>query len=50
MKRTLKDLKIKIFADGADKKGMLELNDNPLITGMTTGLLRSAFGRRRMKR
>jgi transaldolase len=36
MKRTLKDLKVKIFADGADKKGMLELNVNPLITGMTT--------------
>jgi transaldolase len=34
--RTLKDLKIKIFADGADKKGMLELNANPLIKGMTT--------------
>jgi transaldolase len=34
--RTLKDLNIKIFADGADKKGMLELNANPLITGMTT--------------
>jgi soluble P-type ATPase len=29
--RTLKDLKVKIFADGADKKGMLELNANPLI-------------------
>lgn len=36
MKRTLKDLKVKIFADGADKKGMLELNANPIITGMTT--------------
>src|SRR5690242_17882481 len=36
MKRTLKDLKVKIFADGADKKGMLDLNANPLITGMTT--------------
>ena len=34
--RTLKDLKVKIFADGADKKGMLELNANPLIQGMTT--------------
>jgi len=34
--RTLKDLKIKIFADGADKKGMLELNANPLIQGLTT--------------
>ena len=36
MKRTLNDLKVKIFADGADKKGMLELNANPLIQGMTT--------------
>lgn len=36
MKRTLKDLRIKIFADGADKAGMLQLNANPLITGMTT--------------
>jgi transaldolase len=36
MKRTLKDLKIRIFADGAEKKGMLELNANPLIAGMTT--------------
>jgi len=44
MKRTLKDLKIRIFADGADKKGMLELNANPLITGMTTNptLMRKA--------
>src|SRR5208283_4407743 len=44
MKRTLKDLKIKIFADGADKKGMLELNVNPLIQGMTTNptLMRKA--------
>ena len=44
MNRTLKDLKIKIFADGADKKGMLELNANPLIQGMTTNptLMRKA--------
>ena len=44
MTRTLKDLTIKIFADGADKKGMLELNANPLITGMTTNptLMRKA--------
>jgi transaldolase len=44
MKRTLKDLNIKIFADGADKKGMLELNANPIITGMTTNptLMRKA--------
>src|ERR1700679_2401948 len=34
--RTLKDLKIKIFADGADKKGMLDLYANPLIEGLTT--------------
>jgi transaldolase len=44
MNRTLKDLQIKIFADGADKKGMLELNANPLITGLTTNptLMRKA--------
>jgi transaldolase len=44
MKQTLKDLNIKIFADGADKQGMLELNANPLITGMTTNptLMRKA--------
>jgi transaldolase len=42
--RTLKDLKIKIFADGADKKGMLELNANPVIQGLTTNptLMRKA--------
>ena len=34
--KTLKDLKVKLFADGADKKGMLDLNANPLIKGMTT--------------
>ena len=44
MKRTLKDLKVKVFADGADKKGMLELNANPLIQGLTTNptLMRKA--------
>ena len=44
MKRTLKDLSVKIFADGADKKGMLELNANPLIQGLTTNptLMRKA--------
>jgi transaldolase len=42
--RTLKDLKIKIFADGADKKGMLDLNANPVIQGLTTNptLMRKA--------
>jgi transaldolase len=42
--RTLNDLKIRIFADGADKKGMLELNANPVIQGMTTNptLMRKA--------
>jgi transaldolase len=41
---TLKDLNIKIFADGADKAGMLQLNANPLIKGMTTNpsLMRKA--------
>jgi transaldolase len=44
MKRTLKDLRVKIFADGADKKGMLELYANPLIKGLTTNptLMRKA--------
>jgi transaldolase len=37
-------LKVKLFADGADKAGMLQLNANPLIKGMTTNpsLLRKA--------
>ena len=41
---TLKELKVKIFADGADKAGMLQLNANPLIKGMTTNptLMRKA--------
>jgi len=41
---SLADLKIKIFADGADKQGMLNLNANPLIKGMTTNptLMRKA--------
>jgi transaldolase len=44
MQRTLNDLAVKIFADGADKKGMLELNANPLIRGLTTNptLMRKA--------
>src|SRR5215469_13099302 len=42
--KTLKDLRVKLFADGADKKGMLELNANPLIKGLTTNptLMRKA--------
>jgi transaldolase len=41
---TLKDLKVKLFADGADRAGMLQLNANPLIQGMTTNptLMRKA--------
>jgi transaldolase len=35
MKR-LSELKIKIFADGAEKAGILSLNANPLIKGLTT--------------
>ena len=30
------ELKVKIFADGADKAGMLEMYNNPLIQGLTT--------------
>jgi transaldolase len=37
-------LSIKIFADGADKMGMMEMNANPLIKGLTTNptLMRKA--------
>ena len=40
----LQDLHIKIFADGADKEGMLNLYGNPVIKGMTTNptLMRKA--------
>jgi transaldolase len=42
--KNLTDLKVKIFADGADKAGMLELYRNPLIRGFTTNptLMRKA--------
>ena len=44
MQPSLSQLKIKIFADGADKAGILDLNANPLIQGMTTNptLMRKA--------
>ena len=32
----LSDLRVKIFADGADIAGMLELYRNPMIKGFTT--------------
>jgi transaldolase len=40
----LTNLKVKIFADGADRAGMLDLYRNPLIKGFTTNptLMRSA--------
>jgi len=40
----VQDLKIKIFADGADIKGILEMHKNPLISGFTTNptLMRKA--------
>jgi transaldolase len=34
--KQLKDLKVKIFSDGADKNSMLEMNKNFLIKGLTT--------------
>src|SRR5262249_30023943 len=42
--KNLATLWVKIFADGADKQGMLQLNANPLIKGMTTNptLMRKA--------
>jgi transaldolase len=36
MQNPLQSLKVKIFADGADKPGMLNLYANPLIKGLTT--------------
>jgi len=34
--KSINDLKIQIFADGADKAGILELNAKPYVKGMTT--------------
>lgn len=34
--KTVADLKVKIFADGADKAGMLEMAAKPFIKGLTT--------------
>ena len=36
MVKKIGELRIKIFADGADKQAMLEFNRNPLIKGFTT--------------
>ncbi len=33
---TVENLKVKIFADGADKEGMLEMHAKPFIKGLTT--------------
>lgn len=42
--KQISDLRVKIFADGADKAGMLRLYANPLIKGFTTNptLMRKA--------
>src|SRR5438128_9266263 len=42
--KSLADLKVQIFADGADKTQMLRLYQNPLIRGFTTNptLMRKA--------
>jgi transaldolase len=42
--KTINDLRIKIFADGADKAGMLEMYGKPYIKGFTTNptLIRKA--------
>jgi transaldolase len=34
--KKVEDLKVKIFADGADKSGMLEMYQKPFIKGLTT--------------
>jgi transaldolase len=40
------DLKVKIFADGADYEGMAKMSKNPLIKGFTTNptLMRKGWG------
>src|SRR5664279_1221977 len=42
--KTLQDLKVKLFADGADKAGMLEMYRKPFVRGFTTNptLMRKA--------
>jgi transaldolase len=42
--KSISELKVKIFADGADKAGMLEMYRNPVIRGFTTNptLMRKA--------
>ena len=42
--RAITDLRVKIFADGADKAGMLEMYAKPYVTGFTTNptLMRKA--------
>jgi transaldolase len=44
MQTSLRKLKVRIFADGADRDGILRLNADPLIQGMTTNptLMRKA--------
>ena len=44
MKRSIESLKVKIFADGADLAGMLEMNSKNYIKGLTTNptLMRNA--------
>ena len=34
--KKIEQLKVKIFADGADKAGMLEMYSKPYIKGLTT--------------
>ena len=44
MQNSLQQLQVKLYADGADKAGILNLNANPAIQGMTTNptLMRKA--------
>ena len=44
MKKKLKNLKIEIFADGADKKSMIDLSKQKIVKGLTTNpsLMRKA--------
>jgi len=44
MMKPVSEMKVKIFADGADKSGMLEMYAKPYIQGFTTNptLMRKA--------
>jgi transaldolase len=43
--KKVEDLKVKLFADGADKSSMLEMFSNPFIQGLTRNPTQMKKGR-----